>query len=128
MWDIAVDGATGDWVFGPSRDLLGVTGVQLNEQRIAIRCRVPRGSFAPIPQLGSRLRSLLSLTSERQIRDAPTLIDEALEGMDIEIKDVVVTMNGRQLVCDIMYSPVAPAVGELQAAPFVPEFSTRVTV
>jgi len=129
MWDFAVDGITGDWLFSPAHDYLGATGPELTEQRIAIRCRVPRGS--PIPQLGSRLRSISGMAAQRQLQQAEALVNEAVQDMaDIVVTDISAHFtSGRQIVVVVSYhvSVAADEVAGL-AQELTPTFDARVTL
>lgn len=83
-WDFRLDRETGDWVFDGNRDMMGVDSDELIRQRIYIRMRIPRGSFIYDTEkvLGSRAYSALRFSTERNLRDLPTIVEEALEGMD----------------------------------------------
>ena len=109
-WDLALDGDSGDFMFGPTHDLLGTSGKQLTEQRMLIRCRIPRGSFTYDTDgtLGSRLNTLSVYPSERAIRDAPALVTEALADMDdIQLLDVEATEDeNHRLITFVKYNPI----------------------
>lgn len=91
MWDFRRDGETGDWVFAGNRDFMGISGDDLTKQRITIRTRIPRGEYIydKTKTLGSRLYEALRWPNERALRDAPSMIEEALEPMsDISVSRI----------------------------------------
>jgi len=110
-WDFALDGETGDWVFGPDRDYLSVTGNAILRQNILTRLKIPRGSFIydEIGSLGSRLYDALRMTRDDAISEIPGIVREALAPMnEIVVSDVQVLgdiSESRQLLVRIMYSP-----------------------
>lgn len=92
-WDIALDAETGDWLFGPTRDLIGVTGPELDKQRIMVRTKIPRGSFIYDDDgtLGSFLYLIPRGSTESDISDARSYVHEALASMEgISITDIEV--------------------------------------
>jgi len=108
-WDLALD-ASGDVIFSPTLDLLGSTGDGLTKQRILIRCRVPRGSWAwdEDNTFGSRLAAISRNPSPQQLAQAPALVREALEPMtDISIDDVQVAIDDEnRLVVSVTYTNI----------------------
>lgn len=95
-WDFILDRKTGDWVFDGNTDSMGVDGDELIRQRIFIRMKIPRGTFIydTNKTLGSRAYQALRFSSERNIRDLPSIVFEALEEMtDISISNVDVTAD-----------------------------------
>ncbi len=96
-YDIAIDLATGDFIFSPSNDIAGVQGDQLLIQRVHVRLMIERGSFPYDPSdglLGSRLRTLLRVPTQRALREAQLMIEEALAPMtDITVTNVSVEVN-----------------------------------
>src|SRR4051812_24218817 len=113
MWDLALDPTTGDLLFGPTHDLLGTSGTKLTEQRIMTRCKIPRGTYTydEAGTLGSRLYSISGSPIARQAREAPALVQEALEPMsDVNITaiDVGVTEDDRVFLI-VNYTPVVRA-------------------
>jgi hypothetical protein len=102
MWDLALS-ENGDLMFSPTRDLLGTTADELTKQRILVRCRIPRGSWAydATGTLGSRLAASSRNPHASQLQQAPALVREALAPMDdIQIEDVQVSTdeNNRLMV------------------------------
>ena len=92
-WDFGLDPATGDFIFGANHDLMGVSGEDLDRQRISVRLKIPLGTFAydETELLGSRLRSAQRLPMERGLAEIPKLVEEALEPMeDIDVRSVTV--------------------------------------
>lgn len=113
MWDLALDPDSGDLLFGPTHDLLGVTGTNLTDQRILTRCKIPRGTYTydETGSLGSRLYTISGSPIERQAREGPALVQEALEPMadvNIDSIDVGLTDDDRVFMT-VKYSPVVRA-------------------
>lgn len=132
MWDLALDGDTGDIVFDAKNDLLGISGPQLTNQRILIRCKIPRGTwvFDETGNLGSRLYEITGTNAEASIQEARADVQEALAPMeDVSVNDVIaeVTDDGRLLV-RVDWS-AATAVDEPadEVQPAETTFSTQVT-
>ena len=116
-WDIALDKATGDWLFDSRRDLEQVVGPEVDRQRIFLRCKIPRGSFIydEDDSLGSNLHLISRHPSEQQLQDARGYISEALDGMDgvtINSIDVKLTTDEETgfplLTADVSFTPTAP--------------------
>lgn len=110
-WDLALDGESGDILFGPTHDLLGATGDGLTKQRILLRCRIPRGTwqYDETGTLGSSLTTISSAPSAAQVAQAPALVREALEPMDdISVGDVQVSTDDQnRLIVMLNYTTVA---------------------
>lgn len=83
-YDFALDPYTGDFLFGPTRDIIGVTGPELDAQRVSIRCKIPRGTFTYDEDgtLGSFLYLISRNPSRQQLQDAKGYVAEALEDME----------------------------------------------
>lgn len=133
MWDLAVDGETGDLIFGPSRDLLGAAGSNLTDQRILVRCKIPRGSFTfdADGTLGSRLYKISSTSLDRKIKEAGALIREAVEPMDdIQVSEVNVDVDeNNRIRANVKYAPiVANDESEDVIADPTPSYDARVTI
>lgn len=131
MWDVALDGETGDIIFGPGRDLLGSSGPELNLQRILTRCKIVRGSFVydPDDTLGSRLNEISRYTTDRQVREAPPLVMEALEPMDdisVSSVEAEITEDNRLLII-VQYQPVVSDDEAEIPVEEIPEYEARVT-
>lgn len=113
MWDLALEGESGDLIFGPARDLLGATGDGLTRQRILIRCRVPRGAweYDESGELGSKLATISRSPGPMQLADAPAMVREALAPMqDITIDDVQASLDeNNRIRVAVSYSPVLTA-------------------
>ena len=102
-YDFALDPNTSDFLFGATHDVLGVTGPELDTQRISIRCKIPRASFAydETGTLGSSLYLIPRNPSAQRIEEARAYVREALEDMDgvsIEAVDVRVEEDGALLI------------------------------
>lgn len=109
-YDLALDG-TGDLLFTGIHDLQGATGDVLTQQRILLRCKIPRGGWAYDEDgtLGSRLATISRSPSAKQLQEAPSLVMEALEPMDdISVQDVqVATDDDGRLVISVAYTNVS---------------------
>jgi hypothetical protein len=91
-FDLAIS-PHGDLVISGARDLQGCTGSQLNKQRIAIRLRIPRGSWTYdlTGSLGSDLRNAINKPKDQASIEIPRTVGDALRPMvDVEITDVQV--------------------------------------
>lgn len=133
MWDLAIDGETGDLIFSPHLDLLGAAGPNLTQQRILTRCKIPRGTFTYDVDgtLGSRLHTISSSATSRQVREAPALVEEALEPMtDIRVNDVDVSVDeNNRLVVSVKYSNVVGSdETEDAVVDTTPDYDARVTI
>lgn len=98
-YDFAIDTKTGDWLFSANRDIQGVEGDQVIQNRIINRLRIERGTWPLDPTdgaLGSRLRSLTRVSRARALKEARLYVEEALAPMsdDISVTDVVVEEQG----------------------------------
>jgi hypothetical protein len=92
IWDLALDNNF-DLIFAGNRDLSGVDGTTLLQQRVRTRLRIDRGMwiYDRSGQLGSRLRTLTRRTRPDALAEIEGMIYEALDDMDdIEVMDVVV--------------------------------------
>jgi hypothetical protein len=95
-YDFAVDLKTGDWLFSAGRDLQGVAGEGVVQQRAAIRLKIPVGEFIydDTGVLGSRLHLVKRHDVNRALDEIPPLIEEALAPMpDLSVLDVQVEMD-----------------------------------
>lgn len=129
-WDLKLS-ENGDLVFGPNRDLLGVSGHELTNQRVILRLRLPRGSFIfdKNKDLGSNLYNILrhshGLTTELTPQ-VTAFVREALMPMDdIQVQEVHVEQipegGYKSIKLQVDYIPVITS-GEtssplIQAAP-----------
>lgn len=89
-WDLALTPA-GDLIFSPSLDVMGISGTDLIEQRMMIRLRVPRGSWAydDNDSFGSQLHKLMGASATSSTTQIDAYVREALRDMtDIEITGV----------------------------------------
>lgn len=105
-FDLAISG-NGDLIISGARDLQGVSGVPLLEQRMLIRLRIARGSwiYDTDGSLGSTLFSLLHESPDEVSDRAPAIVREALRGMEneISIDDVEASVVDDSLVLVIGY-------------------------
>lgn len=86
----------GDLIFSPSRDVMGISGTDLIEQRMMIRLRIPRGSWTydDDDSFGSQLHRLMGASATAGIAQIDAYVREALRDMtDIEITDVNISVN-----------------------------------
>lgn len=111
-WDLALSSAgdviftPGDLIFSPSADILGVSGVDLIEQRMRMRMKLQRGSWTydEDNSFGSQLFKLVSTTPEAGAAQASAYVREALREMDeIDVDDVHVSFQGSSLVLIVDY-------------------------
>lgn len=94
-FDLALS-PNGDLIIAGNRDLLGVSGTALIEQRIRVRLRMMRGQwqYDPSGNLGSQLFTLAGKSPEIVQSHAPAYVREALRDMEeIQIDDVSVLLN-----------------------------------
>lgn len=108
MFDLAIS-EHGDLIFAANRDLLGVDGTTLIEQRIRTRLKIPRGSWVyDVDQsLGSRIHIVLNHDVERAHSEIPMFVKEALDEMeDVSIGEVQLISDdaGRQVSVYVGYS------------------------
>ena len=134
-WDLALDPETGDFVFGPARDLIGVTGPELDQQRISIRVKIPRGSFTYDDDgtLGSLLHTIPRHPSEIQLHEAQSYVLEALDGMDgVSVDEVQVSVNENgQVEALVSYhqtTGIDATEDDFTEDQDVPAFDARVTI
>jgi len=107
-WDIALDPDTGDFMFSPTRDLIGVSGPQLDTQRIIIRAKIPRGTFMYDSDgtLGSNLHLVSRNPSPTQVADAKTYLLEALDDADgISVQSIDMEVTDNQLIARVKFIP-----------------------
>lgn len=122
-YDLAI-GPSNDLIFSANRDLLGVSGYPLYEQRIKTRLKIKRGSwvFDTDHTLGSRLDLALGRTTEQAMSEITAFVHEALADMDdIAVAGVGITTDPN----DTTGSTVIVRVGYVVAlageeAPFSP--------
>jgi len=89
-WDLAL-GPTDDLVISSHKDLLGVSGLDLVEQRIRLRLKIVRGSwiYDETGALGSRVASVIGKSSDQAMSELTAYVHEALALMeDIVISNV----------------------------------------
>lgn len=105
-YDFAIH-PNGDWLFGASRDIQGVTGPELDKQRIRIRCKIPRGSFVydADDSLGSRLHEVTRRALGADLGAVTGIVTEALEDMEgIVVDDVVATQTDSGISVSISFT------------------------
>lgn len=104
-YDVALH-PSGDWLFGPSRDIQGVTGPELDRQRIIVRCKIPRGSFVydADDSLGSRLHEVTRFPGGGDLSAVRAYVTEALEGMEgIVLNNVAVEQDGKGINVNVEF-------------------------
>jgi phage gp46-like protein len=104
-WDLAIS-EHGDLVFGGNRDLAGVSGIDLIEQRIKTRLKVPRGTwlYDRVGDLGSSLHTVSNMRPEHVITAAKGYTAEALRPLDeIQVQEIQVDADGRGIAVTVFY-------------------------
>jgi hypothetical protein len=122
-FDLAL-GPSGDLVFAANRDLLGVSGFALYEQRIRTRLKIERGSwvFDVNGTLGSRISGLLRRGSSQAMTEITAYVHEALDSMDdITVSNISIepdpnNSRGDTLLLVVGYTPNI----QIDEAPFNP--------
>lgn len=104
-YDLALS-PSGDLIFSGNRDIQGVSGMALIEQRMRTRLRLLRGQwqFDPEGRLGSRLYTLTGKAPDLAAQQAPMFVREALRDMEeIEIDDVLIDTTSRDIQVHVKY-------------------------
>lgn len=106
-----------DLIFAANRDLLGVGGVELVEQRIKLRIKMERGSWVyDINQdLGSNVHRALGKVYDLAASEIPTWVRQALEPMeDIQVQEVQMRqpVDNSQLAEIVVSYEILTAPGE----------------
>lgn len=106
-----------DLIFAANRDLLGVGGVELVEQRIKLRIKMERGSWVyDINQdLGSNVHRALGKVYDLAASEIPTWVRQALEPMeDIQVHEVQMRqpVDNSQLAEIVISYEILTAPGE----------------
>ena len=104
-WDLAL--LNGDMVHSASGDWSSISGTDLLNQRISIRCRLHRGEWVYDEDntLGSQLYSLVGMPPDKAQALAQAYVREALRDMDeINIDNVQVqALTNRSITAIIFY-------------------------
>ena len=111
MYDLFINRKTGDWLFNSVGDIMGVTGVEFDRQRIFVRAVIPRGTFTydKDKTLGSTLYQIPRNPPARQVEAARSGLYTALEGIDgINIDGIegVVDEAARKISLEVSFSQV----------------------
>jgi hypothetical protein len=109
-YDLAIS-EHGDLILAGNRDLAGVSGTDLINQRIVIRLTIQRGAwiFDTNGTLGSFLFRLLGQSPQSAL-ETDSYVREALRGMtDISVEDVTVEYREdlKALAIQVQYSQTA---------------------
>lgn len=126
-WDMAIS-AHGDLVFAGNRDLAGVSGTDLLEQRMRLRLRVHRGSWTydEDKTLGSFLYQVIGMPPQSASDTARIYVNEALRDMtEIVVDDVVTLPTDKDLTVIVFYRVLNPTE---QPAGVVPSDQQQLTV
>lgn len=115
-FDLALD-KNNDLLLGPNSDLLGVSGLDLIEQRIRIRLKIERGSwiYDEAGTLGSKISSVLGRSSDQAMSELNAYVHQALEAMDdisVSSVDLVPSDNDRSIILTVKYLSTI-ATGEI---------------
>lgn len=108
MYDLALS-EHGDLFVAANRDLAGISGVDLIEQRIRTRLKVHRGSWVYDTEetFGSYLYRTINLPPEEAEARAEDYVREALQPMeDIAVVDVEVITTDRDATAIVHYQLV----------------------
>jgi len=105
-WDLAL--ANGDLVVSGAGDFAGISGTDLLEQRISIRCRLHRNEwiYDVSGTLGSQLFKLVGASQAEAVKAASVYVQEALRPMasDISIVKVeTVVQSARSITFMVHY-------------------------
>jgi hypothetical protein len=104
-WDLVL-ADNGDVILSANRDLLGVSGTALIEQRIRLRLKLHRGEwiYDENDTLGSQLFQLSGLPPAEATRYVGAHVREALRDMDeISIYDVQIEYGDRGIDVVVQY-------------------------
>jgi len=104
-YDIAISGY-GDLILAGNRDLAGITGTALIEQRIRMRLRLHRGAWKYDfeQNLGSQLYTLSGTPAENAAAYCDAYVREALADMEeITVVEVQVIPTTKDLTLIIVY-------------------------
>src|SRR5215831_7743811 len=115
-YDLALS-ALGDLVVAGNRDLAGISGTDLIEQRIRMRLRIQRGSwiYDPTDTLGSNLNDVIGMDHNRAQTAADAFIREALVRMtEIVVDGVTLVFGDKDITCIVHYQIVSE--GETEEA------------
>lgn len=118
-YDLALS-AHGDLVIAGNRDLAGISGVDLIDQRIRLRLRMRRGEWIYDEEdtMGSDLYRVISSPPEKIKSSALAVVREALREMsEISVDDIAVQRTERDLTLSVFYSIIdeeSDEQGELQ--------------
>lgn len=91
MFDLALS-PNGDLILAGNRDLAGISGADLVEQRIRLRLRLRRGTWVydENETLGSQLHRMIGMAPEEAHNSVGAYVREALRTMDdINVDDVL---------------------------------------
>lgn len=108
MFDLALDKPSGDWLLSPYFDLTSLKhGSDVINQRIWIRCRIPRGWMNDPSggKLGSRLRMATRGQRDRALIEIPLFIEEALSPMDdVDVQEIeIIKLDEQSVLAKITY-------------------------
>jgi hypothetical protein len=128
-WDLVIS-EHGDLVFGSNRDLAGVSGNDLLEQRMRLRLKIQRGSWVydEDENLGSRLNTVSTMRPDQMDTAVRAYVQEALLPMtEIVVTDVQVEIvDSHSITAHVFYvvsgdEETDPEIHELEASvPVVP--------
>src|SRR5580765_563103 len=121
MWDISIAG-NGDLVMAASRDLGGVSGTDLLDQRISLRLRIHRGTwfFDKNGTLGSNLYRILGAAPQAAL-EIDAYVREALRPMndEISVEDIFAEYDDdlKSIVIQVSYMQISGGPGEDMSLP-----------
>jgi hypothetical protein len=107
-YDLAIS-ENGDLIMTANRDLSGISGSALLEQRIRLRLRVRRGQwiFDSTQTLGSQLFTLSGLPAADASKYARAYVLEALKDMEeISVEDVQIQQTTKDISLIVVYQQI----------------------
>jgi phage gp46-like protein len=105
-WDAAIS-ENGDLVFAANRDLAGVSGIDLIEQRMKTRLKIPRGTwlYDQREDFGSSLHTISNMRPDFIATAAKGYALEALRPMtEIDVSDVQIDQSKREITLTVFYT------------------------
>lgn len=93
--------ANGDYVKNEYHDLAAVSGAEEAAQRMLMKLSARRGGFALMPDYGSRLHTLGSVSKTRRESVARQFVAEALEGESVLVESLALSDEDDKLSIEL---------------------------